>query len=84
MLRLIDWNVNTLITITVGVRGDIHEYSMKPLKCLKTPTKSITKALEYIHQIVITYPYFYSIKQERTRGQTTHNIPILRRSAQPI
>jgi hypothetical protein len=52
MLKIVGWNINTLITIIVGGRGVIHKHSMK---ALETPTKNITKVVKYTHQIVIKY-----------------------------
>ena len=50
------WKTNPLITITAGVRGAIHAYSIKQLTKLKIPKSNIKTLMKNLHQnVVLTY-----------------------------
>ena len=49
------WHTNPLITITVGVRGAIHEHSITKLINLKIPKSSITNLMKELHQNAIKH-----------------------------
>ena len=49
------WKTNPLITITRGVRGAIHEQSIKKLAGLKIPKTNIKPLMKNIHQNAIRY-----------------------------
>ena len=49
------WKTNPLITITVRVKGAIHEQSINKLINLKIPKTSIKNFMKNIHQNAIKY-----------------------------
>ena len=66
------WKTNPLITITVGVRGDIHENSIEQLiklKVLKTHTKTLMKN---IHQNTIKYLTYLVLNKRKLDNKQTH------------
>ena len=55
-LRIMEWQVNPLITITTDVRGAIHEQSIQRIRLTqKTPQKEVGTLMKQIHQIAIKY-----------------------------
>ena len=54
-LRAIGWQVNPLITITVGIRGAIYEQPIKELERLKIPKNEVRSIMKQFHQIAIKY-----------------------------
>ena len=66
------WKTNPLITITVGVRGAIHEQSINHLTNLKIPKTSIKIFMKNIHQNAIKYlTYLVLNKRKFENKQTT-------------
>jgi hypothetical protein len=66
------WKTNPLITITAGVRGAIHEQSIKKLEDLKIPKSSIKNLMENIHQNAIKYlTYLVLNKRKLNNKQNT-------------
>ena len=49
------WRTNPLITITVGVRGAIHEHSLEQRIKLKLPKSSIRSLMKNLHHNAIKY-----------------------------
>jgi hypothetical protein len=49
------WKVNPLITIIAGVRGAIHEQSIKKLEELEIPKPGIKSLMKNLHQNAIKY-----------------------------
>ena len=70
------WKTNPLITITIGVRGAIHEQSINQLANLKIPKTSIKTLMKNIHQNAIKYlTYLVLNKRKLENKQTTISPP---------
>ena len=66
------WKTNPLITITIGVRGAIHEQSIKKLEDLKIPKAYIKNLMKNIHQNAIKYlTYLVLNKRKLDNKQNT-------------
>jgi hypothetical protein len=64
--------MNPLITITAGVRGAIHEQSIKKLEDLNIPKTSIKSLMKSIHQNAINYlTYLVLNKRKLDNKQNT-------------
>ena len=73
-LRTAGWQVNPLITITTGVRGAIHEQSIKDLEKLKTPKSEIQTLMKHLHQIAIKYLTYLILNK---RKLDNNNLPLI-------
>ena len=67
--------MNPLITITVGVRGDIHEQTMDKLSNLKIPKTSIKTLMKEIHQNAIKYLTYLVINKRKLANKQATNTP---------
>ena len=56
------WKTNPLITITLGVRGAIHEHCIEQLTKLKLPKSSIKTLMKNLHHNAIKYLTYLVLK----------------------
>ena len=68
------WQTNPLITITVGVRGAIHEHFINKLAHLKIPKTTIKTLMKNIHQNAIKY-FTYLVLNKRKLDDKQAPIP---------
>jgi hypothetical protein len=64
-IRSKGWKTNPLISITVGVRGAIHEHSITKLTNLKIPKNSFKNLMKNIHQNAIKYLTYLVLDQQK-------------------
>ena len=64
-LKIVGWQVNPLITIIAGVRGAIHEQTIKKLEKLKIAKNEIKRLMEHLHQIAIKYLTYLMLNKRK-------------------
>jgi hypothetical protein len=69
------WKTNPLITITVGVRGAIHEHSINKLANLKIPKASIKTLMKNIHQNAIQYLTYLVLNKRKLENKQATTPP---------
>lgn len=69
------WKVNPLITITAGVRGAIHEHSIKKLTNLNIPKSIIKTLMKNIHQNAIKYLTYLVLNKRKLDNKQAPILP---------
>ena len=67
------WKTIPLITITVGVRGAIHEQTMDKLSNLKIPKTSIKTLVKEIHQNAIKYMTYLVLNKRKLENKSYYH-----------
>ena len=68
------WKTNPFITITVGVRGAIHEHSIEKLN-LKIPKTSVKTLMRNLHQNAIKYLTYLILNKRKLDNKQAHVPP---------
>ena len=63
------WETNPFVTITVGVRGAIHENSLDKLTNLKIPKPNIKILMKDIHQNAIKYLTYVVLNKRKLNNK---------------
>jgi len=65
------WKTNPLITITAGVRGDMHEHSISKPTNLNIPKQTIKTLMKNIHQNAIKYLIYLILNKRKLENKQT-------------
>jgi hypothetical protein len=74
-IQNVGWKTNPLITITTGVRGAIHEYSIEQLTKLKIPKSNIRTLMKILPQNAIKYLTYLVLNKRKLDNKQTPVLP---------